>query len=47
LAVASECGNESSGFIKCGVFERDFEKEQINIQNTETQIWKQTQERVS
>jgi hypothetical protein len=46
VAVAAECGNGPSGFVKCGVFASDFERKQISIQNTETRIRKQTQERV-
>jgi len=40
VAVDFECGNEPSGFIKCGVLARDFERKQINIQNTERRIKK-------
>jgi hypothetical protein len=45
VTVASEGGNEFSGFVNCGVLASDFEREQISIQNTETRIRKQKQER--
>ena len=36
MAVASEGVNGLPCFVKCGVLARDFEREEISFQNTET-----------